>query len=96
MVKVNFWPLVGYYVVASLIGGAGAVVCGIGMIVTMPISWCLYAVAYRELTGSGRAPAEAAAPAVEPPPAPEPEAAPEPPAPEAQAAPEGVEEERTE
>ena len=71
MVKANFWPLVGYYLVASLIGSAGSMVCGVGMIVTMPISWCMYAVAYRELTSDGATPVEAP-PVPEPPPAPVP------------------------
>ncbi|NQU38687.1 MAG: hypothetical protein HQ523_01910 [Lentisphaerae bacterium] len=75
MVKANLWPLVGFYCVASLIGSAGAVVCGVGMIVTMPIAWCMYAVAYRELTASGTTPVEAA-PTPEPQPTPEPESGP--------------------
>ncbi len=72
MVKPNIWPLLGYFLVVSMIGSAGSAVCGIGVIVTMPIAWCMYAVAYRELTAGGTAPAP------EPPaaPAPEPEAAP--------------------
>ncbi len=76
MVKANFWPLFGYYLVASLIGSAGAVLCGVGMIITMPITWLMYAVAYREFTAGGATPVEEAAPSTEPPPPPaEPEAA---------------------
>ncbi|MDP6490160.1 MAG: hypothetical protein QGH42_12665 [Kiritimatiellia bacterium] len=85
MVKPNIWPLLGYFLVVSMIGSAGSAVCGIGVIVTMPIAWCMYAVAYRELTAGGAAPVEAApapepppAPAPVPPPAPEPAPAPEP------------------
>ncbi len=97
MVKPNIWPLLGYFLVASMIGSAGSALCGIGVIVTMPISWCMYAVAYRALTAGGDAPAEAA-PAPQPPPAPVPEPAPAPepvqePAPtETPAAPEAEEE----
>ncbi|MBT3295244.1 MAG: hypothetical protein HN919_13620 [Verrucomicrobia bacterium] len=77
MVKANFWPLVGYYLVASIIGSAGSVACGVGMIVTMPISWCMYAVAYRELTSAGATPVEALpVPEPPPPPAPTPDPAP--------------------
>ncbi|MBL7076408.1 MAG: hypothetical protein ISS31_02950 [Kiritimatiellae bacterium] len=79
MVKPNVWPLLGYFLVVSMIGSAGSAVCGIGVIVTMPIAWCMYAVAYRELTSGGGAPAEAApapAPPAAPVPAPEPEPAP--------------------
>jgi uncharacterized membrane protein len=93
MVKPNIWPLLGYFLVASIIGSAGSALCGIGVIVTMPIAWCMYAVAYRELTAGGAAPVEAA-PAPAPPAAPAP--APEPaPAEEPAAAPE-AEEEKTE
>jgi len=57
-VKTNFWPLLGYYLVASVIGQAGALVCGIGMIVTLPIGWCMLTVAYREFFPTGGAPTE--------------------------------------
>lgn len=90
MVKPNIWPLLGYFLVVSMIGGAGSAVCGIGAIVTMPIAWCMYAVAYRELTSGGDAPAGAA-----PVPAP-PAAAPSPAPVEEAAAEEVVEEENAE
>ena len=96
MVKPNIWPLLGYFLVASIIGSAGSIVCGIGVIVTMPIAWCMYAVAYRELTLDEGSPSTVP-PAPAPPsaPAPEPEAAPaEEPAAEAPA--EASEEEKTE
>ncbi len=48
MVKENFWPLLGYNLVAGLIGGSGAMVCGIGQIATWPLALCMLAVAYRE------------------------------------------------
>ena len=70
-VKQDFWPLLGYYVVASLIGSVGSVVCLVGFIVTWPITWCMLAIAYRELFPAG---AEAA-------PGPEPVSAPPAPAP---------------
>jgi uncharacterized membrane protein len=79
IVKPNIWPLLGYFLVASIIGSAGSAVCGIGVIVTMPIAWCMYAVAYRALTGGGGPAAMPPAPgrAAAPPPAPAPEPAPE-------------------
>jgi len=99
IVKPNIWPLLGYYLVANIIGSAGSAVCGVGVIVTMPIAWCMYAVAYREMTAGSEAPAEAAPAApVAPEPAPVPEPAPEPePAPaEVPAAEPAAEEEKAE
>lgn len=78
IVKPDFWPLLGFFVVASLIGGAGSAICGIGAIVTMPIAWCMYAIAYRELTTGSDAPPDDT-PGPEPSPTTEPVAeAPEP------------------
>jgi uncharacterized membrane protein len=51
-VRANFWPFLGLAVVAQLIGGIGAVACGIGVIVTIPITTCILAVAYREVFGT--------------------------------------------
>ena len=48
-VKSNFWPFLALSVVASIIGGIGAILCGIGAIVTFPIQVCILTVAYREV-----------------------------------------------
>jgi len=50
-VKPNFFPFLGLLVVAMLIGHVGAIACGIGVIVTMPIAVCILAVAYRNVFG---------------------------------------------
>jgi hypothetical protein len=47
-VKAQFWPLLGFMVVAGLIGGIGAILCGVGIIITMPITGLMMAIAYRE------------------------------------------------
>jgi hypothetical protein len=52
VVKPNFFPFLGLLVVAMLIGHVGAIACGIGVIVTMPISVCILAVAYRNVFGA--------------------------------------------
>jgi len=49
MVKRNFWPFLGFSVVTNLIGGVGAVACGIGVVFTLPIQVCILTVAYREI-----------------------------------------------
>ena len=52
VVKPNFFPFLGLLVVAMLIGHVGAIACGIGVIVTMPITVCILAVAYRNVFGA--------------------------------------------
>jgi hypothetical protein len=53
-VKSNFWPFLGFTVLASVIGSIGFIICGIGIIVTLPIQVCILTVAYREVFGEGR------------------------------------------
>ncbi len=48
-VKENFWPFLGFFVVISIIGSIGAVLCGIGIILTFPIQICALTVAYRDI-----------------------------------------------
>lgn len=62
MVKSNVGPFLGLGVVASIIGGLGALACGIGVVVTLPIQICVTTVAYRNVFRT----------AVAPPPPPEP------------------------
>lgn len=50
-VKSNLWPFIGFGALAALIGGLGAIACGIGVFLTMPIQTCILAVAYREVFG---------------------------------------------
>ncbi len=67
-VKTNFWPMLGFAVIVSILGSLGGIVCGIGMIVTLPLMYCVLAVAYREVfADTESAPAEEvpAAPASE-------------------------------
>ena len=51
-VKPNFWPFLGFSVVSNIIGGIGAIACGIGVIFTLPIQACILTVAYRDLFGA--------------------------------------------
>ena len=51
LVKTNFFPFAGLMIVASFLGNIGALACGIGMIITLPIGACIIAVAYRDLFG---------------------------------------------
>lgn len=47
-VKPSLWPMVGYVIVAGLIGSVGALACGIGIFFTIPITIVLLTIAYRE------------------------------------------------
>lgn len=50
-VKTNFWPLLGLFVVSSIIGSIGVIACAVGVVVTLPIHFCILTVAYREVFG---------------------------------------------
>ena len=49
IVQTNLWPFIGFGVVAVVISQIGAVACGFGVIITLPIGYCIIAVAYREV-----------------------------------------------
>lgn len=55
MVKPNFFPLLGLFLVASILSSLGAIACGVGFIVTMPLLYCILAVAYRNVFGASQA-----------------------------------------
>ncbi len=74
-VKLDFFPYLAVALVAGILGGVGAIACGIGLIATAPITFCILTVAYRESFGNGVSPATDAAavqPDVAPPPPPPP------------------------
>ncbi len=50
-VKFNFWPFFALSVIAGIIGSAGAIALGVGVIFTIPIQGCILAVAYRDVFG---------------------------------------------
>lgn len=56
IVKTNFWPFLGFSVVVSLMGAIGFLACGVGVIVTAPITICVLTIAYREIFGAGKVP----------------------------------------
>jgi uncharacterized membrane protein len=72
MVRSNLGPFLGFGVIASLIGSAGVLAFGIGVIVTYPLQVCIVAAAYRELWGEERAETAPSAQAPPPPPPPPP------------------------
>lgn len=52
-VKGNFWPFLGFFIVVSIIGGIGSILCGIGVALTLPIMVCAITVGYRDIFSSG-------------------------------------------
>jgi hypothetical protein len=52
-VKRSFWPFLGFSIVSNLIGGIGAIACGIGVVFTLPIQACILTVAYRDVFCGG-------------------------------------------
>ncbi len=53
LLKKDLWMLIAYGILASLAAGVGALACGIGIILTMPILYVLMAVAYRHCAVTG-------------------------------------------
>ncbi len=53
IVKANFWIFLGLNIVAAVVGGLGALACGVGAIVTAPMYLTTVAIAYRELYPAG-------------------------------------------
>jgi uncharacterized membrane protein len=49
ILKMNFWPMLGYACLAGVLSSAGSIACGIGVIVTMPLGTLAMAVAYRDI-----------------------------------------------
>jgi len=55
-VKANFWPFLGLSFIASIIGSLGAIFCGIGLFLTLPIYYCIMTAAYRAVFNDPPAP----------------------------------------
>ena len=49
VMKSNIWPFLGFGVVATIIGSLGAILCGIGVILTLPAAMCIFTVAYLDV-----------------------------------------------
>jgi len=51
LVKNNFFPFAGLMIVAGAFGYIGAFACGVGVLITLPLTTCIIAVAYRDIFG---------------------------------------------
>ena len=60
----RFWSVVLVSFVAGIVGGLGAIALGIGILVTLPLAYCIIAAAYEEAYSGGGA-QEDAIPAIE-------------------------------
>lgn len=47
--KPTFWPLFAWVLLLSLLSGLGAIACGIGVVLTMPLYTCGIAISYRHM-----------------------------------------------
>ena len=47
----NFWPLLGAWLLVALFAACGYLLCCVGVIYTIPVSYVAYAIVYRHLTG---------------------------------------------
>lgn len=56
MVRTNFWPFLGFNVVAGVLSMVGIIACFVGIIATLPLAFCLLAVAYRDVFAPTAAP----------------------------------------
>jgi hypothetical protein len=74
-VKPDFFPFLGLYLVAAIIGEIGVLACGIGVFATMPICFAILAVTYRDVFAEGQKPPAPPAREITPPEPPAPEAA---------------------
>lgn len=49
VVKTNFWSFLGFNVMAGVLSAVGFIACFVGIIATLPLYFCLLAVAYRDV-----------------------------------------------
>ena len=47
----DFWSFLSFSAIASIIGSLGAILCGVGVVLTLPIQACMLTVAYRDVFG---------------------------------------------
>ena len=57
MGKAAFWMFILICLVAMIVGALGFLLCIVGLFVTVPLSWCIIAVAYEEMTSEQQEPA---------------------------------------
>lgn len=47
--KDNWGPLLGFYILVTIIGGVGVLACGVGLLATVPLQMCILGVAYQSM-----------------------------------------------
>jgi uncharacterized membrane protein len=48
--KVNWGPLLGFFILAAIIGGCGLILFGVGLVVTLPLYFCILGMAYTAIS----------------------------------------------
>lgn len=49
IVRRRYWPLAAVHIIAGVFGSLGTMACGIGVVITMPLYFCVMAVVYRDV-----------------------------------------------
>lgn len=51
VIHCNWWKMFGLFIVASLIGISGTIICGVGIAFTLPMMYCIIYVAFEDIVG---------------------------------------------
>ena len=58
VVRTNFWQFLVLFIITSILGGLGAILLGIGVVLTFPFQLCVLTAAYRGVFGDEFGPVE--------------------------------------
>ncbi|APB33030.1 hypothetical protein GlitD10_0716 [Gloeomargarita lithophora Alchichica-D10] len=53
LITKNFFPMFGFILLLGLINFGGVLVCGLGLLVTLPLTYCAMAIAYMDIMNQG-------------------------------------------
>ncbi len=51
LIHKNWWEVFGFVIVTTLIGASGALLCGFGIVFTLPLMYCMIYVAFEDIVG---------------------------------------------
>jgi uncharacterized membrane protein len=53
LVTRNFFPMFGFLLLLGLINLGGVILCGLGLLITIPLTYCAMTVAYMDIMNQG-------------------------------------------